>query len=70
MIVTTEVTATIAYDLREDPSLGEGIVVSVNGEKQVELASSTSITVTLTGLSLRPYSSNDIFIWGNRILYR
>ena len=70
MIVTTEVTATIAYDLREDPSLGEGIVVSVNGEKQAELASGTSITVTLTGLSLRPYSSNDIFIWGNRILYR
>ena len=68
--MTTEVTATIAYAQKEDPSLEEGIVVSVNGQKQAELASGTSITVTLTGLSLRPYSSNDIFIWGNRILYR
>ena len=67
---TAEVTATIGFSQKEDPSLGEGVVLSLEGQKQSGLATGTDITLTLTGISLRPYSSNDIFIWGSRILYR
>ena len=63
-------TARIGYDQNENPGLGEAVVLSLDGEKQPGLAAGTAVTLTLTGLSLRPYSSNDIFIWGSRILYR